>query len=463
MPQCDTEPPPGFVGSHESGWRCDEGYLGTATASCTVTEVGGSCITEFAASGCLAIQPCIPAVNNRLGNQCMYDMEACKQVSAGSTCEILCKHPFRGTSTIGTCPADNTDPLRMVDAVLPDCVLKVPCPDPEDGIPPEYRYTGNILDPVACSRGFAGPAKRECVAKLVPNSTDTCFAVGNFTGCDLIVPCMAPQISSTDCELNSTCTSILNAGESCETSCNKPLEGQMTVASCPADNTQLYRPAIWTRPVCMCPDPPIIPPGYAPALGEWECLAGYVGRAVKLCECQADEPLLRGCHSPVICGASGFQDTDMRTGFVGGRLLFGPSTLDGMTDEDGVSSYQVFWADDCGAPLPGLSPLLTVPPQTMGGPSNLWPAGCCKTDVYSVSIPPTELPSDARQLLILVLTSSGAAPDGLVVPVEDNKFVEIVTVPPKGTVGSGSNRRWASPLRLLFVAVLLRAHSEWAS
>ena len=446
VPVCDSMPPSGYLGSHETGWRCGPGYLGTATASCTVTEISGSCIASFQASGCLAIQPCVPKAAD---NPCMFDMESCKDAAAGSTCEISCKHPFRGSATSGSCPADNTDPLRMVDADMPECVVKAPCPDPADGIPEEYRYTGNILDPVACSPGFAGPAKRECVAKLLPNSTDTCFVEGNFTGCARIVPCMAPEIASNDCELNTTCGPILVAGETCETSCNRPLEGQTTVARCPADNTDPAGPATWTRPNCTCPDPDIIPPGYAPALGVWECLAGYVGRAEKLCQCQAEEPLLRGCYSPVICGSAGFSDTDTRRGFVGGRLQFGPSALDGIADEDGVYSYQVFWANDCGAALPELAPILTVPPQTRGGASNPWPDGCCKTDVYSVNIPATELPAGARQLLLLVLTSSGQAPDGLAIPLEDSNYEDTVTVPPKGTVGSGANHRWASTWLIL--------------
>ena len=44
---------------------------------------------------------------------------------------------------------------------------------------------------------------------------------------------------------------------------------------------------------------------------------------------------------------------------------------------------------------------------------NLWPGGCCKTDVYTAMLGPMALPSAARTLLISVLTTSGPAPDGL--------------------------------------------------
>ena len=43
-----------------------------------------------------------------------------------------------------------------------------------------------------------------------------------------------------------------------------------------------------------------------------------------------------GCNAPIICGAAGFTDTDMRHGYVGGELRFGPSTIDKRINEDGV-------------------------------------------------------------------------------------------------------------------------------
>jgi len=147
-----------------------------------------------------------------------------------------------------------------------------------------------------------------------------------------------------------------------------------------------------------------------------------------------------GCHSPIICGAAGFTDTDTRKGFIGGDLKFGPSTIDQRTDEDGVYRYEVFWADDCGVTLPSATkPILSLPPRTSGGLSmNLWPSGCCKTDVYIAALEPLEMPSDARSFVIQVLTTSGPAPDALVVPVVDESYDETVTNPPKGTVGSAS-------------------------
>lgn len=79
---------------------------------------------------------------------------------------------------MASCPADNTDPERPADLTPPNCVVKAPCPDPEAGVPAAYRYTGDILRPVACAPGYYGVALRQCVAQLLPNSSDTCFAVG---------------------------------------------------------------------------------------------------------------------------------------------------------------------------------------------------------------------------------------------------------------------------------------------
>ena len=43
--------------------------------------------------------------------------------------------------------------------------------------------------------------------------------------------------------------------------------------------------ADWTEPQCNCPDPELVPPGFQAALDSWQCLAGYVGNAQKICPC----------------------------------------------------------------------------------------------------------------------------------------------------------------------------------
>ena len=46
--------------------------------------------------------------------------------------------------------------------------------------------------------------------------------------------------------------------------------------------------------------------------------------------------MLMGCNAPIVCGAAGLTDTDMRKGYVGGEVRFGPSTIAGQINEDGV-------------------------------------------------------------------------------------------------------------------------------
>ena len=43
-------------------------------------------------------------------------------------------------------------------------------------------------------------------------------------------------------------------------------------------------------------------------------------------------------------------------------------------------------------------------------------------DVYIAALAPLQLPADARTLVIQVLTSSGPAPDALVVPLVDESY-----------------------------------------
>lgn len=47
----------------------------------------------------------------------MYDFPSCTQIDAGASCEIRCKHPYRGSSAVATCPANNTDPLKAARQV----------------------------------------------------------------------------------------------------------------------------------------------------------------------------------------------------------------------------------------------------------------------------------------------------------------------------------------------------------
>lgn len=455
-PVCDQAAPPGYVPlpPPAKGWQCANGYRGTPNAVCQIFEVNDSCHSESLFEGCLQLQPC--AAPRELSG-CMYELRGCRAIEAGSSCEVACKHPYRGSTALASCPWNNTVPLHPAEVALPECVVEAPCPDPEGGTPPAYRFTG---DQLACADGYHGDALQRCVAQLLPGSNDTCVAVGDFTGCAPISPCRAPDIAATDCELTHNCPELMPAGSSCEITCKRPLVGTSSLARCPDNNTIQRKQADWAAPDCRCPDPEFVPFGYAPGIDEWHCLSGYVGKARKVCPCNGEVSVLEGCHAPLICGAAGFTDSDTRKGFVGGELRFGPSAIDERMDEDGVFRYQVFWADDCGVALQP-EPILSLPPRTSGGASNLWPSGCCKTDVYMARLAPMAVPPDARNLVIQVLTTSGPAPDALVVPLVDENYEDTVTDPPKGTVGGAGPT--TIPLWWLLGALAVRqsSHCGW--
>eukprot|EP00931_Biecheleriopsis_adriatica_P067580 TRINITY_DN416_c0_g1_i1.p1 TRINITY_DN416_c0_g1~~TRINITY_DN416_c0_g1_i1.p1 ORF type:complete len:4227 (+),score=663.16 TRINITY_DN416_c0_g1_i1:71-12751(+) len=460
-PVCETPPiTDGYDGAIDEGWECAEGYHGTPVDSCTVAEVDGSCRANFTLSGCLPLLPCAPL---KVPEFCMYDVAGCMSLDAGGACNITCKVPYRGIEmTQARCPADNVVPNSQPEVTFPACTVRPLCEDPDGGVPEGYVYTG-FVDNVACAEGWHGVAKRECVAFPVPGSnvtngsTGDCYAEGTFTGCEKIVPCLSPPIAPTDCEMEApNCSDKLPAGGSCEVRCRTPKVGSSTIATCHENNTDPLRVATWEPPVCGCPDPAGTPPGYIKA-NTWECLAGYVGKAVKSCLCGAENPVLHGCYAPVSCGAAGFTDEDARKGYIGGKIRFGPNVLGEELDEEGVFRYEIYWADDCGEKLPGLGPLAAVQPKTFGGFSvEFGDAGCCKGDVYAVPVLPTAPPEGAVNFLLSVLTRSGPAPDGLVLPLKDFNYEDRSDDDEQAKIRVGSNTRpRSSPQRCLLWALLL--------
>lgn len=120
----------------------------------------------------------------------------------------------------------------------------------------------------------------------------------------------------------------------------------------------------------------------------------------------------------VPCGAQTFYDNDNRKGFISGELYFGPAEQDKAISEFGVYSYQIYVTDDCGTPVSAV--IAEVFPKTAAvGTANAWPINCCKTDSYRVEVPSTSLPAGAVNLLVVVQTPSGPAPDGMIIPFED--------------------------------------------
>lgn len=409
------------------------------------------CQANFSLAGCDELMPCTVPEEDEF---CMYDLRGCENLPANGSCNITCKAGYVGDAGHARCPFDNIVAGSLPVASLPDCQVEDPCADPAP-FPEGYEYS--IDNSVVCAAGYFGQALRQCVAVPVPGSNlslpkGNCTAEAMFTGCEKILPCLRPPISSTDCELEiSNCSATLEPGESCWVSCTTPLSGEPTEVRCSETNTIPDKVADWTPPICGCPDPPMAPAGFKKAFN-WECLAGYVGRAKKQCLCRQPFPLLSGCHAPVVCGAAGFTDDDTRKGFMAGKLKFGPSSLGEDIDEAGVWKYQAFWADDCGSQLPDMEVIAEATPVTVGGPTNLFDSRCCKGDFYQINVPPQEPPEGAKNILLRVTTRSGDSPEGLIVPLEDFNYES----PGDGNrVSYGSDAQRQPLPRLLMITALL--------
>jgi hypothetical protein len=104
----------------------------------------------------------------------------------------------------------------------------------------------------------------------------------------------------------------------------------------------------------------------------------------------------------------GFWDLDGQAGQVEGVLAFGPAHLEGVVSEQGVTGYQVTFADECGRPLGG--PVASVSAQPQAG------LACCPSNQYAADIPAaTPVPEGAEQFLIVTVTAGGATDVGLTV------------------------------------------------
>eukprot|EP00930_Biecheleria_cincta_P046795 TRINITY_DN32328_c0_g1_i1.p1 TRINITY_DN32328_c0_g1~~TRINITY_DN32328_c0_g1_i1.p1 ORF type:complete len:3725 (-),score=319.22 TRINITY_DN32328_c0_g1_i1:338-10279(-) len=457
-PVCQPLPTPGYEGSIQTGWECAAGYTGTPSQTCKVIEMNRTCVSNFTLTGCSLLKPCGPV---EISEFCMYELQDCDHLHPGSRCSISCQDPHMGAPGFATCPADNSVENATPIITLPACSVRQPCNDPAT-VPAGYMYSVDANSRPVCKEGYFGVALRQCVAIPAPGSNISrdkhgfCFAEARFTGCKKIVPCLGPPISPTDCELKTVgCNATMEPGSVCEVFCRKPLVGDRTLARCSQTNTDPTKVVDWQAPVCGCPDPPVNPPGYMKG-ATWQCIAGYIGQPVKSCFCDANTSVLSGCSVPVSCGAKGFTDEDSRKGWIGGKLLFGPSTLGGDMDEEGVWFYEVHFADDCGEPLNVEVPVAYKMPLTAGGPTDLWHPGCCKADFYQLSLPAQTLPDNAKKLLLRVMTKSGPASESLVLPLEDLNYIDPAAGSQKRNVGNHA-AELLHPNRLLAVLIALIA------
>lgn len=460
-PVCQALPTPGYEGSIQTGWECAAGYVGNPTQTCMVVEANRTCMSNFTLTGCSLLKPCRSV---EVSEFCMYELRGCDLLDAGSSCRILCQDPHVGAAGFAVCPADNTVENALPIVTMPACTVRQPCNDPAI-LPAGYTYGGDTLSLPVCEEGYFGTALRQCAALPTPGSDISrdkhgfCFAEARFTGCKKIVPCLGLPISPTDCEFKTMgCNSTMEPGSVCEVFCRQPLVGDRTLARCSQNNTDPTKVADWQAPVCGCPDPPTDPPGYMKG-STWQCLAGYIGKPVKSCFCNASTSVLSGCSAPVVCGAKGFTDEDARKGWIGGKLLFGPSTLGEDMDEEGVWFYEVRFADDCGTPLDAEAPVAYKMPLTIGGPTSLWHSGCCKSNFYQLSLPAQKLPDNAKKLLLRVETRSGPSSESLVVPLEDLNYIDPAAGSQRGSVGNHAPQ--LRHLNRLLVTFLTLVAAAW--
>jgi hypothetical protein len=110
-----------------------------------------------------------------------------------------------------------------------------------------------------------------------------------------------------------------------------------------------------------------------------------------------------------------------------------------------VYSYQIYISDDCGTPVSAVIAEIFPKTAAVGTVNTFWPINCCKTDSYHAEIPSTRLPAAGVNFLVVVQTTSGPAPDGMIIPFED--------VGPGAVVKVGRITAVGSATRLCYVAV----------
>ncbi|CAE8585050.1 unnamed protein product [Polarella glacialis] len=252
-------------------WKCAEGFVGDALKHCNASKICNASDTssecapavdlQFEFVGCKPVQPCAMAV-----------LDPCKHNQAvgcpggvggllgpGQSCEVMCRPPFTGPSSVARCPANNT--LLFGGGLqfqLPGCEVEQ-CHDP---VPPGYMRT---FDGWECAEGWIGRAVRGC-------ATDAnCEPEVALSGCAQLLPCKVPA-SADKCRWNFTACAEARNGATCEIHCQSPfyrpdslLGGRSSTGSarCAAGNADPNRELeVLFPPQCTaaCEEPPAGPP-----------------------------------------------------------------------------------------------------------------------------------------------------------------------------------------------------------
>lgn len=97
-------------------------------------------------------------------------------------------------------------------------------------------------------------------------------------------------------------------------------------------------------------------------------------------------------------------DIDPRSRRMNLTFEFGPNSLEGIVNEDGIESYEIYFADLCGNLLPvekqNKSATGEIASVAVDGSLE---AGCCTPGAYKVSVPSTRMPGDYGENLTVVV------------------------------------------------------------
>ncbi|CAJ1430212.1 unnamed protein product, partial [Effrenium voratum] len=344
LPTCQVfcpspPPPPGYVKLHsllsvddngtvvvnrEPAYQCADGWTGLANHSCTINRT--NCAVPVTLQGCSQIVPCKP-IDPRSFDVCTYNITDCMAksqdsvgpytgLSPNSSCELSCRSPMRGDSTIASCVELNTDPTRRMDYELPTCGMY--CPPPAV-MPVGYVYLGpnsSEGQEYRCADGYAGLVQISCQQRgAYSSSTGTveCITISELTGCLPSQPCRAPPVDA--CRHAATECMGLAPGQTCQISCAAPLEGTAASFQCPADNVDAEQLVLGELPSCRfpfdCEEPFPLTAGYVKVNESYDCAEGYIGEASWDCflgRFCAPLLVLSGCHQLVPCALPAEED-----------------------------------------------------------------------------------------------------------------------------------------------------------
>ncbi|CAE7034772.1 unnamed protein product [Symbiodinium natans] len=341
-------------GENATGWTCAAGYGGNATTTCLI-DAENNCSASYVFSGCSPLTICAGMQNPDL---CRYIHSCIPGLLPGEQCEFRCKPPsFLGDPTTGTCPIDNTDPLRPpVVPVLPSCEPQ--CTEPAE--PPQgYNRSGALW---TCADGYLGSAvpscapDRNCVMRFtlsgcvekdarlnlqtradrswgtgrsktrvgallqstIAKQLRVCRGLANLSYSVVVKPAW-PREEHALGDLIVTRKSMANGHElPCPAAARRrlpdrlpsPILWELYKCYLPGDenNTVLNDAPSFTLPNCslQCLDPPVnLTEAYVETPNGWECNeSGYLGTVVSSCYADASCTgilLLSGCLPVVPC------------------------------------------------------------------------------------------------------------------------------------------------------------------